>query len=72
MFQYGIVASGLKVEHQHAGGEWVELEPQDVRDPSEDDPERDWNRGHVYICPRCAESVRISASDAQGEAPAAG
>jgi len=43
-----------------------------VRDPSEVDPERDWNRGHVYICPRCAESVRISASDAQGEAPAAG
>jgi hypothetical protein len=72
MFQYGIVASGLKVEHQHADGSWVALEPQDVRDPSEVDPERDWNRGHVYICPRCAESVRISASDAQGEAPAAG
>jgi hypothetical protein len=72
MFQYGIVASGLQVEHQHADGSWVELEPQDVRDPSEVDPERDWNRGHVYICPRCAESVRISPSDAQGAVPAAG
>ena len=71
MFQYGIVAAGLKVEHQHADGEWVAMEPQDVRDPAETDPERDWNRGHVYVCPRCAESVRVSLPEGEGEAPAA-
>lgn len=74
MFQYGIVASGLKVEHQHADGSWATMEAQDVRDPAEVDPERDWNRGHVYVCPRCAESVRLSvpAGEAEGAVQEAG
>ena len=72
MFQYGIVASGLKVEHRHADGSWVTMEPQEVLDPAEVDPERDWNRGHVYVCPRCAESVRITAPVDEDERSEAG
>jgi hypothetical protein len=64
MFQYGMVAGSLMVEHQHADGSWAALEPrEDARDPAELDPERDWNRGHVYVCPRCGETVRVSVTD---------
>ena len=64
MFQYGIVAGSLQIEHQHDDGTWATMEPRDdVRDPAEVDPERDWNRGHVFVCPRCAEMVRVSVSD---------
>ncbi len=72
MFQYGIVAEGLKVEHRHADGSWVTMEPQEVRDPAEVDPEREWNRGHVFVCPRCEESVRITPPADQPEGSAAG
>jgi hypothetical protein len=72
MFQYGIVAEGLKVEHRHADGSWVTMEPQEVRDPAEVDPEREWNRGHVFVCPRCEESVRITPPADQPEGAAAG
>ena len=72
MFQYGSVAEGLKVQHRHADGSWVTMEPQDVLDPAELDPEREWNRGHVFVCPRCEESVRITPPADQPEVPAAG
>lgn len=59
MFQYGGLAEALRVEHQHADGSWGVLEPRDAHDPASSDPEREWARGHVYVCP-CGEEVRVT------------
>src|SRR3954469_12357333 len=65
------VANGLRFAWSSGrvtDGSWATMEAQDVRDPAEVDPERDWNRGHVYVCPRCAESVRLSVPAGEAEA----
>jgi hypothetical protein len=63
MFQYGpITEIELRVQHQHDDGTWSELEPErehDAHDPAQLDPEQEWQRGHVYICSKCQERVRI-------------
>lgn len=66
MFQYGALAEGLRVEHQHSDGSWSEMEPAEAHDPADRDPEREWERGHVYVC-ACGEAVRVMAP---GEADA--
>jgi hypothetical protein len=72
MFQYGSVVEGLRIEHQHADGSWATMEREEDEehlDPSEHDPEREWLRGHVYICRSCGERVRVSGpADAASEA----
>lgn len=63
MFQYGAVVEGLRIEHQHADGSWATMEREEAEehvDPGEHDPERDWLRGHVYVCRACGERVRLS------------
>ena len=57
MFQYGVLAERLQIEHRHADGSWAPMEP---RDPAELDAERAWDRGHVYVCGRCQETVRVT------------
>jgi hypothetical protein len=59
MFQYGVLAERLQIEHQHADGSWSPMEPEDAHDPADRDPERDWERGHVFVCD-CGEAVRVS------------
>jgi hypothetical protein len=61
MFQYGpITEVELRIQHQHNDGSWSELEPeQEPHDPAQLDPEQEWQRGHVYICSKCQERVRI-------------
>ena len=59
MFQYGALAEGLRIEHQHADGSWSVMEPRDPHDPADRDPEREWDRGHVYVC-ACGETVRVA------------
>ena len=66
MFQYGSLVEGLRLEHHHADGSWSPMEPEDAHDPAERDPEREWARGHVYVC-ACGETVRVMAP---GEAAA--
>jgi hypothetical protein len=68
MFQYGILAGGLKVEHQHADGSWETMDPEEVLNPAEFDPERDWSRGHVFVCRTCEETVRITPQGSKDEA----
>lgn len=58
MFQYGVLADGLRIEHQHADGSWSPMEPEDAHDPADRDPEREWERGHVYVCD-CGEAIRV-------------
>ena len=48
----------LRVEHRH-GDRWVRLEPSPEHDPAENDPERGWATGRIYLCPECEEYVRI-------------
>ena len=48
----------LRVEHRH-GDEWVRLEPSSAHDVAESDPERTWNLGRIYACPKCNEQVRV-------------
>jgi len=31
----------------------------DAHDAAGSDPEREWDRGHVYICTTCEERVRV-------------
>lgn len=72
MFHGQQFAALFRVEHQHNDGTWSTLEPagRDPHDPAEYDPEREWDRGHVYVCTSCQERVRVlgPASDAAGEA----
>ncbi|HEX7347945.1 MAG TPA: hypothetical protein VF253_14245 [Candidatus Limnocylindrales bacterium] len=59
---YGQPSAALfRVEHQHNDGTWSTLEPaeRDPHDSAEYDPERDWGRGHVYVCTSCQERVRV-------------
>jgi hypothetical protein len=60
MFQYGVLAERLQIEHQHADGTWAPMEPRDPHDAAELDAERAWDRGHVYVCARCQETVRVT------------
>jgi hypothetical protein len=59
---YGQPSAALfRVEHQHNDGTWSTLQPADhePHDSAEYDPERDWDRGHVYVCTSCQERVRV-------------
>lgn len=72
MFQSGPLSEPLfAVQHQHGDGTWAPMEPEgDHLDPAEHDPERDWLRGHVYICRACKERVRIAAPKSEGSTEA--
>ena len=59
MFQYGVVAGDLRIKHQHPDGSWSEMEPRDAHDAAVYDEERDWQRGHVYVCTRCEETISV-------------
>jgi hypothetical protein len=67
MFQYGALAEGLRIEHKHADGSWSVMEPRDPHDSAGFDPEREWDRGHVYVC-ACGETVRIAEPGGDAEA----
>jgi hypothetical protein len=70
MFRYGDMTGALfQVEHRHSDGTWSRLEPvtHDPHDQAGADPEREWDRGHVFVCTRCQETVRIVAPAAAGE-----
>ena len=59
---YGNPAAALfQIEHQHSDGTWSTLEPAgtEVHDAAGSEPERAWDRGHVYICASCEERVRV-------------
>ncbi len=74
MFQYGQLENALfHVEHQHSDGSWGVLVPEgDPHDPAQGDPERDWQKGHVYVCMSCEERVRVSVPPTEGEAAGGG
>ena len=78
MFQYGIVAGGLQIKHQHEDGSWAEMEPHDAHDAARFDEERDWQRGHVYVCSQCQQAIAVSppaggdASEGHDSTPEAG
>ena len=67
MFQYGIVAGGLRIEHQHADGSTAPMELRDPHDPSGSDPEREWRRGHVFVCTACEETIEVTEPQLGGE-----
>lgn len=73
MFRYGQPAGALfRVEHQHNDGTWASLEPEPSRvphDAADIDPEKEWDRGHVYVCTSCQERVRVTIPEGD---PAAG
>jgi hypothetical protein len=59
---YGHPAAALfQIEHQHSDGTWSGLQPvgTEAHDSAASDPEREWDRGHVYICTTCEERVRV-------------
>ena len=61
MFHGSPSAALFQVEHQHSDGTWATLrpEPGDPHDPARSDPEREWDRGHVFLCTSCQERVRV-------------
>lgn len=59
-----LLGVGLTLEHRHSEGEWVRLEERArAHDPAARDPERGWEAGTIYACPRCEEYVRIVPAD---------
>ena len=64
MFQYGVVAGALNIKHHHDDGSWAEMEPRDAHDVARLDEERDWQRGHVYVCKQCQETIAVSPPEA--------
>jgi hypothetical protein len=70
MFQLGQLGNALRVEHRHSDGSWstMHADAGEHHDPAGHDPEREWAKGHVYVCRRCGEEVRISADEGQEEA----
>lgn len=60
MFQYGVVAGDLRIKHQHEDGSWADMEPHDAHDAARFDEERDWQRGHVYVCNQCEATIAVS------------
>ncbi len=66
MFQYGQLGNALfQIEHQHSDGSWGALDreaDEEHHGSAAHDPERDWSRGHIYVCRSCGERVRVSAS----------
>ena len=47
------------------------MEPEEAaehHDPAAHDPEREWQRGHVYVCRSCGERVRVNVPE--GDPPA--
>jgi acetone carboxylase gamma subunit len=66
MFQFGPLSEVmLRIQHQHNDGSWSTLEQEETHDPASIDPEQEWQRGHVYVCPSCGERVRIDAPDGE-------
>ena len=70
MFQYGVSAAGLRIEHRHDDGSSAVMEPRDAHDAAAADPERQWDRGHVYVC-ACGEEITVSGPDEAAEPPGA-
>ena len=72
MFQYGQLPNALFfVEHQHSDGTWARLEPEHERAPhdaADIDPEKEWERGHVYVCRACQERVRVTVQEGEQSA----
>ncbi len=67
MFQLSGLATALRLEHRHADGSWSALEPRPSHhDPAENDPERDWANGRIYLCTTCSEEVRVVHVAAEG------
>lgn len=67
MFQLGGLEQTLRLEHRHSDGSWSRLEPRSSHhDPAENDPERDWAYGRIYVCAGCNEEVRITDAASEG------
>ena len=71
MFQYGALVGDVRIEHQHSDGSWSLMEPREPHDPAEYDPEREWQRGHLYVC-HCGEAVRVTSPGEADAGDAAG
>jgi hypothetical protein len=53
-----------RLQHRHADGSWVELEPKpDNHDSATTDPERQWPNGQVFRCPACSEQITVVRSE---------
>ena len=59
MFQLPSRLEELALQHRHSDGSWSALE-RVHHDPSQHDPERDWEQGAIFVCKSCEEEVRIA------------
>jgi hypothetical protein len=54
----------MRVRHQHKDGAWAEMGREESHHgPADHDAERDWNRGFVYRCHTCPETVIVDLPD---------
>lgn len=70
MFQYGQVSDAIRIEHRHGDGSTAPMKRLDPHDPA--DPEREWQRGHVFVCTACHESVTVAVDETGSETTEAG
>jgi hypothetical protein len=60
-----LVGRSFALQHRHNDGKWERLEQRTHHAPADHDPERDWERGRLFVCPSCEEQVRIVTTDGE-------
>lgn len=50
-----------RLEHHHGGNEYHPME--EISDPAESDPERQWSRGRIFRCTVCEDEIRVTLAD---------
>ena len=49
-----------RFEHSHGGDDWHAMEEASPgHDTAEHDPERQWQKGRVFTCTACEDSIRV-------------
>jgi hypothetical protein len=47
----------LRLEHAHNDNSWHRME--EVRDPAQNDTEREWGRHRIFKCTVCEDEIRV-------------
>lgn len=52
----------FRLQHRHGDGSWGTFVPE-PHSPAQNDPERRWGNGRIYVCTSCDEKVVVAPVD---------